>query len=209
MKPGLLARRARAGLAWPPPARQGGQGTPAAKPRENPAATRGEPDTKAGNAKTEQKDPPVSEVAVEEKKPKVEAPDWLTSVRLVSDLRMRLDVAYAPDSDFVTRWRMRPRLRLGAIATLKDDWAIGFRLASTPTLGKDSGGDSLSTNQTFEDNASRKPVGVDWAFARWTPIHTPKVTGSFALGKLENPPNFTEDVFDVDYTPVGFAEQFS
>ena len=209
MRTGPLAMLAMAVLTLSPTALRAEQESPAAKPPENPTATPGEPDTKAGNAKTEQKDPPVSEVAVEEKKPKVEAPDWLTSVRLVSDLRMRLDVAYAPDSDFVTRWRMRPRLRLGAIATLKDDWAIGFRLASTPTLGKDSGGDPLSTNQTFEDNASRKPVGVDWAFARWTPIHTPKVTGSFALGKLENPPNFTEDVFDVDYTPEGFAEQFS
>ncbi len=136
-------------------------------------------------------------------------PDWVTSIRLVNDVRMRYDGVYAPDADFVTRMRVRPRLRLGAIATLKDDWEIGFRLASTPSVGKDSGGDPLSTNQTFEDNGSRKPVGVDWVFARWTPIHTPKWTGSFALGKLENPPNYTEDVFDVDYTPEGLAEQFS
>jgi len=136
-------------------------------------------------------------------------PDWVTSVRLIDDLRLRYDGAYAPANDFVTRWRVRPRLRLGAIATLKDDWEIGFRLASAPSVGKDSGGDPLSTNQTFEDNGSRKPVGVDWAFARWTPIHTPKWTGSLAAGKMENPPNYTEDVFDVDYTPEGLAEQFS
>ena len=142
-------------------------------------------------------------------KPKSILPDWVTSVRLVNDLRLRYDAAYAPDSDFVTRWRIRPRLRLGGIATLKDQYEIGFRLASAPSVGKDSGGDPLSTNQTFEDNASRKPVGVDWAFARWTPIRTPEWTGSFAAGKLENPPNYSENVFDVDYTPEGFAEQFS
>src|SRR5439155_318633 len=85
------------------------------------------------------------------------------------------------------------------IKALEDDWEIGFRLASAPSVGANSGGDPLSTNQTFEDNGSRKPVGVDWVFARWTPIHTPKWTGSFALGKLENPPNYTEDIFDVDY----------
>jgi hypothetical protein len=136
-------------------------------------------------------------------------PDWVTSVRLVDDLRLRYDQIYAPDSDFVTRWRIRPRLRLGAIVTLKDDFEIGFRLASAPSVGKDSGGDPLSTNQTFEDNGGRKPVGVDWAFVRWTPIHTPKWMGSFALGKMENPPNYAEDIFDVDYTPEGFAEQFS
>src|SRR5829696_6470420 len=125
-------------------------------------------------------------------------PDWVTGVRLINDLRMRYDAAYAPDRDFVTRWRIRPRLRLGGIATLKDDFEIGFRLASAPSVGRDSGGDPLSTNQTFEDNASRKPIGVDWAFARWSPIHTSRWTGSFAVGKLENPPNYTENVFDVD-----------
>jgi len=140
---------------------------------------------------------------------KFKTPDWLTGVRLINDVRMRYDEVFAPDSDFVTRWRVRPRLRLGGIATLKDDWEIGFRLASAPSVGANSGGDPLSSNQTFEDNGSRKPVGVDWVFARWTPIHTPKWTGSFALGKLENPPNYTEDIFDVDYTPEGLAEQFS
>jgi hypothetical protein len=136
-------------------------------------------------------------------------PDWITNVRLVNDLRLRYDEAFAPDRDFESRWRIRPRLRLGGIVTLKNDFEVGFRLASAPSVGKDSGGDPLSTNQTFEDNGSRKPVGVDWAFGRWTPIHTPEWTGSFAVGKTENPPNFTEDVFDVDYTPEGFAEQFS
>ena len=135
--------------------------------------------------------------------------DWVTGITLVSDLRMRYDEIFAPAPDFVTRWRVRPRLRLGAIAQLKQDWEIGFRLVSATSVGKDSGGDPLSTNQTFEDNGSRKPVGIDWAFARWSPIHTPEWTGSFALGKLENPPNFTEDVFDVDYTPEGLAEQFA
>jgi hypothetical protein len=136
-------------------------------------------------------------------------PEWVTGVKLQSDLRMRYDGVYAPDRDFTTRNRIRPRLRLGGIASLKDDFEIGFRIASTPSVGKDSGGDPLSTNQTFEDNGSRKPIGVDWAFARWTPIHTPLWTGSLSLGKLENPPNYSENIFDVDYTPEGFAEQFS
>lgn len=141
--------------------------------------------------------------------PVIKLPEWVTSVRFVDDLRLRYDGIYAPDSDFVSRNRFRSRLRLGAIATLQDDFEIGFRVASSPSVGKDSGGDPLSTNQTFEDNASRKPVGIDWAFARWTPIHTPDWTGTFTIGKMENPPNYTEDVFDVDYTPEGLAEQFS
>src|SRR6266568_1223550 len=151
----------------------------------------------------------ASETKAKEKVSLFKIPDWVTSVRLVNDLRIRYDSVYAPDSDFVTRQRIRPRLRLGGIATLRDDFEIGFRLASAPSVGKDSGGDPLSTNQTFEGNGSRKPVGIDWAFARWTPIHTPKWTGSFTIGKMDNPPNYTEDVFDVDYTPEGLAEQFA
>src|SRR5215218_5055576 len=131
-------------------------------------------------------------------------PDWVTGIKLQNDLRLRYDGIYAPDGEFVTRQRVRPRLRLGGIVSLKDDWEIGFRIASTPSVGRDSGGDPLSTNQTFEDNGSRKPIGVDWAFARWTPIHTPEWTGSFSLGKMENPPNYSENIFDVDYTPEGF-----
>src|SRR4051812_46795871 len=61
-------------------------------------------------------------------------PSWISSIRLVNDLRMRYDEIYAPDSDFVTRWRMRPRLRLGAIVGVKDDWEIGFRITSTPSV---------------------------------------------------------------------------
>ena len=154
-------------------------------------------------------DAKFKEAASKESTSLFKTPDWLTSVRLINDLRLRYDEVFAPDDDFVSRWRIRPRLRLGGIATLKDDFEIGFRIASTPSVGKDSGGDPVSYNQTFEDNASRKPIGVDWAFARWTPIHTDRWNGSFAAGKMENPPNFTENVFDVDYTPEGFAEQFS
>ena len=140
---------------------------------------------------------------------KFKAGEWVNSIRVMADVRMRYDELFAPGSAFVTRWRLRPRLRMGAIVSLKDDWELGLRLSSTPSLAKDSGGDPLSTNLTFEDNGSRKPVGVDWVFARWTPLHTERAAGSIAMGKMENPPNFTEDVFDTDYTPEGFAEQFS
>jgi len=136
----------------------------------------------------------------------LEIPEWVTSVRLVDDLRMRVDAIPAPSPAFASRQRYRPRLRVGAIVTMENDLEVGLRLASASSVGKDIGGDPLSTNQTFEDNASRKPVGIDWAFVRWTPLHVASATGSLAIGKLENPPNFTEDAFDVDYTPEGTAE---
>src|SRR5436190_4111243 len=150
-----------------------------------------------------------NEAKLKEKGPLFIVTDWVTGIILVNDFRIRYDQTSAPESDFVTRSRIRSRLRLGAIATLKDDWEIGLRLTTAPSIGRDSGGDPLSTQATFEDNGSRKAIGLDWAFARWTPIHMANLTGSIALGKLENPPNYSENVFDVDYTPEGLAEQFA
>src|ERR1044071_9030346 len=40
---------------------------------------------------------------------KFKASEWVSSIRLVTDLRMRYDELFAPDSSFVTRWRLRPR----------------------------------------------------------------------------------------------------
>jgi hypothetical protein len=136
-------------------------------------------------------------------------PEWVTDVKFANDLRLRYDGIWTRDDDFAPRQRGRFRLRLGAIFTLVDDLEIGVRLASSPTVGGDSGGDPISTNATFENNGSRKAVGIDWAFARWTPFKAPTFTASIAAGKLENPPNFSEMVFDVDYTPEGAAQQFS
>src|SRR2546429_4724845 len=80
---------------------------------------------------------------------KFKTPDWLTGVRLINDVRMRYDEVFAPDSDFVTRWRVRPRLRLGGIATLKDDLEIVFPLASAPSGVAYSVGGPLSTHQNL------------------------------------------------------------
>src|SRR5437764_14733432 len=65
---------------------------------------------------------------------KFKTPEWITDIRLINDVRMRYDEVFAPDSDFVARWGVRHRLRLGAIAMLKDDWALGFRLAWAPSV---------------------------------------------------------------------------
>src|SRR5438045_584498 len=52
------------------------------------------------------------EVKLKEKDSLFKTPAWVTSIRLQNDLRMRYDEVFAPDSDFVTRWRVRPRWRL-------------------------------------------------------------------------------------------------
>jgi hypothetical protein len=52
-------------------------------------------------------------------------------------------------------------------------------------------------------------MAIDWAYMRWTPLHTKEATASLLIGKVDNPPNFTEDVIDVDYTPEGAVETLS
>src|SRR6185503_3027619 len=103
------------------------------------------------------------------------------------------------------RNRFRFRLRTGMTATLKDDFELGFRLASGEQNGA-FGGDPISSNQTFQDNGSKKFIWIDLAYGKWTPIKTGPWVVSGTIGKMENP--FVVDMaFDADYTPEGAALQ--
>jgi hypothetical protein len=140
-------------------------------------------------------------------------PDWVTSLRLGGDFRARYDGTYNPQLDpnaaagtapIDDRHRFRYRLRYGAVATLRDDFEVGFRLTSSEAQGT-FGGDPISGNTSFADNGSKKFVFIDQAYARWNGLHTASLTGSLTVGKMENPFVFSEMIFDPDYTPEGAA----
>ncbi|MBA4150047.1 MAG: putative porin [Verrucomicrobia bacterium] len=133
-------------------------------------------------------------------------PEWVTALKFTGDLRLRYDGIYSDVPGLVDRHRARFRLRYGVVASLAEDFEVGFRLASTASTGGNSAGDPVSTNETFGNNANRKPIGIDLAFVRWSPIETPDWTGSFSVGKFENPFSFSEMLFDNDYTPEGLAQ---
>ena len=133
-------------------------------------------------------------------------PDWVTSLKLNGDLRGRFDSIF--NGQIPTRDRFRYRLRFGAVASLRDDFEVGFRLGS----GDGSGGigsnsDPISQNQTFGANASKKPIYIDLAYAKWTPIHTSDWSWGATFGKMENPFIASDIMFDKDYTPEGLATQ--
>lgn len=134
-------------------------------------------------------------------------PDWVSTLRFNGDFRARYDGIYSDIPGLVDRHRTRFRLRFGATALLSDDFEIGLRLASAANTGGDTGGDPISTNETLGNNGNRKALGIDMAYAKWSPINTPEWSGSFAFGKFENPFSFSEMVFDNDYTPEGLSEQ--
>jgi hypothetical protein len=144
-------------------------------------------------------------------------PDWVDSLKFSGDFRGRFEGFFgdglqqgsAPGSpDFVDRYRWRYRLRFGAVATLKQDFEVGFRLTSSDAVGT-TGGDPISGNTTFNNDASKKFIYIDQAYVKWAPLHTADWTGSVTFGKMENPFVFSDMVFDPDYTPEGGALQAS
>jgi hypothetical protein len=94
------------------------------------------------------------------------------------------------------------------VATLKDDFEVGLRLSSSERSG-DFGGDPISGNTSMTGNGSKKFIYLDQAYAKWSPVHSGDWSAAFTVGKMENPFVFSDMVFDGDYTPEGFAQQFA
>ena len=135
-------------------------------------------------------------------------PDWVTSLDIGGDLRARYEMFHADHPDFVDRHRFRYRVRPDIVVTLHDNFELGFRLTSSEEE-EGFGGEPLSGNATFTDNGSKKWVFIDIAYAKWTPLKASPWTGVFTVGKMENPLAFSSLIFDRDYTPEGFAQEFA
>jgi hypothetical protein len=134
-------------------------------------------------------------------------PDWVTSLRIGGDFRGRYEMFNSEEPTFLDRHRFRYRLRPGIVATLHDNFEVGFRLTSSEA--NNFGGDPISGNTTLQDNGSKKFVYIDLAYGKWTAVNNALWSANFTLGKMENPFVFSDMVFDADYTPEGFAQQFS
>jgi hypothetical protein len=137
---------------------------------------------------------------------------WVNSLKFGGDFRGRYDGIYQDDSNTGAgsatedRQRFRYRLRYGLTAGLADHFEVGLRLGSgeigsaAPSLG----GSPFSANTTFNNDASRKFIFVDLAYAKWKP----KDWFSAELGKMNNAFWFTDMVMDPDYNPEGAQEKF-
>jgi len=138
-------------------------------------------------------------------------PDWVTSIRLGGDFRVRAEDFDSDNPSANDRWRFRYRLRFGPTITLWDNFEIGIRLASGDPVGPNGsqGGNPLSANTTFQWDGSRKFIYVDTAYAKWTPIHSGEWTVSGTVGKMDNPFQISNMVFDYDYQPEGAALQMA
>lgn len=131
-------------------------------------------------------------------------PDWVNSLKINGDFRARYEHFSSGNSSFVDRSRFRYRLRVGMVATMKDNFEVGLRLTSSEPTGS-FGGDPISGNTSFQDNGSKKFVYVDLAYGKWSFVNTKSLTESITVGKMENPFTFSDMVFDGDYTPEGIG----
>ena len=144
-------------------------------------------------------------------------PDWVTGYKLIGDFRGRFDdvstetpFPYAsgktPDNNNI---RLRYRLRVGLLVNMKDDLQVGFRLGTDDNgKGADAGtGNPLSNNSTLQGNGSKKPIWVDAAYGKWTPINDGTWMLAVTIGKMDQPFQASSMLFDPDYTPEGAALQ--
>jgi hypothetical protein len=137
-------------------------------------------------------------------------PEWASALKFNGDFRGRYEGFFFENENPVDRQRFRYRLRFGATAVFKDNLELGLRLSSSESSsGGSFGGDPISGNTTFSDNASKKFIFVDLAYGRWRAVNSPDFLATFTVGKMENPFVFSDMVFDGDYTPEGVAAQLA
>jgi hypothetical protein len=72
-----------------------------------------------------------------------------------------------------------------------------------------SAGSPLSNNTTMQDNATKKMIYIDAAYGKWTPINDGVWMLGATIGKMDQPFQVSQMVFDSDYTPEGGALQGS
>ncbi len=158
-------------------------------------------------------------------------PEWIKRMRFYGDMRLRGESALYPDDnaqgvyvDFLTvndkggigkagaaalvnteedRDRLRVRLRFGMETELGYGWTSGFRLATGNAR------DAVSTNQTLGNTGARYQVNLDQVYLRYqAQSNASRQQFTFTGGRMANPFNSTDLVFDQDLTFEGFTGNY-
>ncbi len=147
----------------------------------------------------------VAAKPAEEKKADVipDALKWASKLKWHGDARYRYEYIDDDATDSEDRHRHRIRARLGLTAEINDEWDLGFRIA---TGQGEVSGDPVSTNQTFDEAFSKKPIWLDQAFVGYHPQWFEGL--NVIAGKMENPfykVGKNQLIWDGDLTPEGAA----
>ncbi len=138
-------------------------------------------------------------------------PSWVNSYKLYGDFRGRYEGDRSENSVYLDRDRYRFRLRLGLNISMMDNFDVGFRLATgNPQFNNGGflvGGQSITANQDLNSLDSRKFLWIDAAYAKWTPIKNKDWTVTGIIGKMDNPFQLSNMIWDYDIAPEGAAIQ--
>lgn len=123
---------------------------------------------------------------------------WTDNIKLMGDLRYRVELIGQQDTEF--RYRHRIRARAGVVADILED------LQATVKVGTGESNDPVSNNQSLTESFSSKPLWLDLAYFDWHPsyFHHAHILG----GKMKNPfyrVGKTELLWDPDLNPEGMA----
>src|ERR1043166_2600590 len=147
-------------------------------------------------------------------------PAWINSYKLYGDFRGRFEENHADNFLYHDRDRYRYRLRLGLNISMLNNFDVGLRLSSgdpasaganAGAAGSQSnpGGQPITANQTLGSLNPRKFIWIDAAYGRWTPIKNNDWTVSATIGKMDNPFQLSNMIWDYDINPEGVALQAS
>ena len=107
-------------------------------------------------------------------------PLWIQTMKMKGDFRLRYQFNHSKTVNDQTseRHRGRFRLRLGLEAKVNPKLKVGVKLATGVNSGSTISTDSVrSTNQSFDEEWSKKPFNLDEAWAQWSPTPWVDITG--------------------------------
>lgn len=134
---------------------------------------------------------------------------WLKDLKFKGDMRLRYEARNQSRSGARDRNRFRFRLRYGFEKKFSDEWKVGFRMVSADAAS--ATGERTSTNATLSNDFGYKTIGIDRAYATYTPnwgrSYGVEVTG----GKFQNPFELgsSKIVWDPDVTPEGAYQRIN
>jgi len=127
---------------------------------------------------------------------------WIDQIKFSGDLRVRHESIFYSGVPTDDRHRERFRLRFGTEIKIKDLKVI-IRLAS-------GSGEAVSTNQSFDNLFTQKPLWIDRAYLVWQGSDTKWLI--VMAGRMANPffvPYSSDMMWDDDVNPEGFAQQIN
>jgi polyhydroxyalkanoate synthesis regulator phasin len=122
-------------------------------------------------------------------------PKWVKNMNWKGDFRLRNEIQKSTEK---SRVRERFRLRFGFDSLVNDYVNFGLGVAT----GSDDS--PISTNQTLEQEFQKKPLWIDYAYIKYTPI----TFLSLQAGRIQNPFVSTDMVWDSDINFDGAALSF-